>query len=66
MCEEDQAFYAFVTNGSSPLMLATISRAEMKQKEEREVEIMPMLANGGDGGGVEPIPLTVKDPGLFQ
>ncbi len=32
-------------------MLATISRAEIKQKEERGVEIMPLLAKGGDGGG---------------
>jgi hypothetical protein len=47
MCEEDLAFY-----GPSPLILATISKAEInKSKDEKEVEIMSMRANGGDGGG---------------
>jgi hypothetical protein len=43
-------------------------KAEIKQKEEREVAIMPALANGGrwGAGGVEPIPFTGKNPGLLQ
>jgi hypothetical protein len=36
---------------SSPLLLANIIKAEIKQKEAKEVAIMPVLPNGGDGGG---------------
>ncbi len=66
--QEDQAFYAFVGKNSSPLLLANMIKAEIKQKEEREVAIMPALANGGrwGAGGVEPIPFTGKNPGLLQ
>jgi hypothetical protein len=34
MCEEDQVFYAFVGNGSSPLLLAYIIKDEIKPTEE--------------------------------